>query len=255
MVAEDETDRFAELVAAGDDMPLDQALLALAAHARPGLDIDAELDRLDALAAGVPGGDPAAVVRHLCDDLGFAGDRATYHDARNSLLPDVLDRRLGIPLSLSVLAMEVGRRRGAPLLGIGMPGHFLVRPADDPDRFLDVFEGGQELDLEACRSVFVRLHPKGAWDDAFLAPVGPTAIVVRTLANLANAYRRIGDRRALGWVLALRLLLPGVTARDRRELAVVLGALGRFDESAEVLEGVPEERDQVAAARLRARLN
>jgi hypothetical protein len=65
----------------------------------------------------------------------------------------------------------------------------------------------------------------------------------------------VGDRRALGWVLALRLLLPGVTARDRRELAVVLGALGRFDESAEVLEGVPEERDQVAAARLRARLN
>ena len=251
----DETDRFAELVAAGDDLPLDQAMLAIAAHARPGLDVTAELDRLEVLAASVPEGDAVAVVRHLCDDLGFAGDRETYHDARNSLLPDVLDRRLGIPISLSVVAMEVGRRRGAPLVGIGMPGHFLVRPERSEGPFLDVFDGGRELAAADCRAVFQSLHPQGTWDEAFLAPVGATTIVVRTLANLANAYRRVGDRRGLAWVLALRLLLPGVTARDRRELAVVLGALGRFDEGAEVLEGVPEERDQVAAARLRARLN
>ena len=254
-MAEDDTDRFAELVALGDDLPLDQAMLAIAAHARPGLDLDAELDRLDALAAAAPAGDAVGVVRHLCDDLGFAGDRETYHDARNSLLPDVLDRRLGIPISLSVVAMEVGRRRSAPLAGIGMPGHFLVRPAGEEGPFLDVFDGGRELDPAACRAVFESLHPRTPWDDAFLAPVPVPTIVVRTLANLANAYRRVGDRRGLAWVLALRLLLPGVTARDRRELAVVLGALGRFDEGAEVLEAVPEERDQVAAARLRARLN
>jgi regulator of sirC expression with transglutaminase-like and TPR domain len=254
-VAEDETDRFAELVTLGDDLPLDEAMLAIAAHARPGLDVDAELDRLDALAGAAPAGDAVALVRHLCDDLGFAGDRETYHDARNSLLPDVLDRRLGIPISLSVVAMEVGRRQGSPLAGIGMPGHFLVRPAGADGPFLDVFDGGRELEAGACRAVFESLHPSSPWDDAFLEPVGAPAMVVRTLANLANAYRRVGDRRGLAWVLALRLLLPGVTPRDRRELAVVLGALGRFDEGAEVLEGVPEERDQLAAARLRARLN
>jgi regulator of sirC expression with transglutaminase-like and TPR domain len=254
-VPEDATDRFAELVAAGDDLPLDQAMLAIAAHARPDLDVEAELDRLDALAGAAPAGDAVALVRHLCDDLGFAGDRDTYHDARNSLLPDVLDRRLGIPISLSVVAMEVGRRTGGPLVGIGMPGHFLVRPAEADGPYLDVFDGGRELDAAGCRAVFEGLHPTTAWEDAFLAPVGATPIVVRTLANLANAYRRVGDRRGLAWVLALRLLLPGATARDRRELAVVLGALGRFGEGADVLEAVPEERDQVAAARLRARLN
>lgn len=252
---EDETDRFAELVAAGDGMALDQALLAIAAHARAGLDVTAELARLDALAAGAPAGDPVGVVAYLCSDLGFAGDRATYHDARNSLLPDVLDRRVGIPLSLSLLAIEVGRRCDAPLEGIGLPGHFLVRPAGGGDAYLDVFDGGRVLDRHDCRAVFERLHPRGSWDDAFLAPVGPSAIVVRTLANLANAYRRVGDRRSLAWALALRLLLPGITARERRELAVVLGALGRFDEGAEVLEGAVEARDRAAAARMRAHLN
>jgi len=251
----DETDRFAALVTAGDDLPLDEALVLIAAHAHAGLDVEAQLERLDALAAGVDSPGAAGVVSHLCADLGFAGDRATYHDARNSLLPDVLDRRLGIPLSLSVLAMEVGRRRGSPLVGIGMPGHFLVRDAADVDVYLDVFDGGAELDRDGCRALFQRIHPRVAWDDRFLAPVGPVAIVVRTLANLANAYRRVGDRRALAWALGLRLLLPDATARDRRELAVVLGALGRFADGADVLEGTSEERDVQAAQRLRARLN
>ncbi len=254
-MAQDATDRFAALVAAGDQMPLDEVLLAVAAHAHADLDVDAELERLDDLAAGVPGDDATAVVRHLCDDLGFTGDRDTYHDARNSLLPDVLDRRLGIPLSLSVLAMEVARRRDTRLVGIGMPGHFLVGDAAEPDRYLDVFDGGRALDRDGCRAVFERIHQRGTWDDAFLAPVGPSAIVVRTLGNLASAYRRVGDRRALAWVLALRLQLPGTTPRERRELAVVLGALGRFGEGAAVLEDAVEDRDRAAAARLRARLN
>ena len=83
----------------------------------------------------------------------------------------------------------------------------------------------------------------------------PSSIVARILANLASAYRRAGTVAALAWTLALRLLLPGATTRERRELAVLLGAIGRFDEGAEVLEAVPEDRDQEAAARLRARLN
>jgi hypothetical protein len=75
------------------------------------------------------------------------------------------------------------------------------------------------------------------------------------LANLANAYRRDGDRRSLAWVVGLRLHLPGATERDRRELAVLLGAAGRYDAAADALEGTGQERDLEAAARLRARLN
>jgi regulator of sirC expression with transglutaminase-like and TPR domain len=251
----DPTERFAALVADRDAMALDEACLLIAAHARPGLDVAAQQARLDDLAAGVAGGDVEAVVGHLCGTLGFTGERDRYHAPASSLLPDVLDARRGIPISLAVVALEVGRRVGVPLLGVGMPGHFLVRAADDDATFFDLYHDGAVLDREACRRVFERLHASGTWDDGFLRPVGPTAIVVRTLGNLANAYRQEGDRIGLAWVLGLRLLLPGATGRDRRELAVLLGALGRFDEGATVLEGTGDERDQAAALRLRARLN
>jgi regulator of sirC expression with transglutaminase-like and TPR domain len=256
-VADDPTERFAALIAQGDDLPLDEACLLIARRTRPELDVDAERARLDELADGVTGTgtDGDAVVRHLCVDLGFAGDRATYHDARNSLLPDVLDRRLGIPISLAIVAIEVARRRGITLLGVGMPGHFLVREEDDPDHFVDLFEGGRGLDAAGCREVFERLHPRVAWDDGFLAPVGPSAIVARVLANLANAHRRAGDRDGLAATLDLRLVVPGATLRDRRELAVLLGSMGRFAQGAEVLEATGEDADREAAIRLRARLN
>jgi hypothetical protein len=97
--------------------------------------------------------------------------------------------------------------------------------------------------------------PSVPWDDGFLVPVTAPAIVTRVLANLAGAYRRAGDRRSLCWVLRLRLELPGATPQERRELGVLLGASGRFDEGAVVLEASTHDRDLEAAARLRARLN
>jgi regulator of sirC expression with transglutaminase-like and TPR domain len=130
-----------------------------------------------------------------------------------------------------------------------------VREADDPDHFVDLFDSGRRLDPAGCREVFQRLHPRVTWDDAFLAPVGPQAIVARVLANLANAHRRAGDRDGLAAALDLRLLVPGATLRDRRELAVLLGSMGRFAQGAEVLEATGEDADLEAATRLRARLN
>lgn len=256
MVPEDPTTRFAALLARAEgEPPLDEAALLVAAHALPGLDVAGQRGRLDDLAAGVPTATPEGLCRHLVDDLGFAGDRETYHDARNSLLPEVLDRRRGIPLSLAIVAMEVGRRCGVPLVGIGMPGHFLVGSADQHDRFIDLFDGGAILDRAGCHAIFSRLHPATAWQERFLEPVGSSEIVSRMLANLANAYRRVGDRVALCWAMDLRLRLPGATDRDRRELAVLLGAAGRYGEAATVLEASDAERDQESAQRLRARLN
>lgn len=250
----DPTSRFAALVArTGDALPLDEAALLVAAHARADVDVVAEQARLDELAGGVAHRTPDGVRDHLVDELGFAGDPATYHEARSSLLPDVLDRRRGIPLSLAVVAIEVGRRCDVPLLGAGMPGHFLVRPAGDPHRFYDLF-GGTTLDRTGARAIYDSLHGHAPWSDHLLEPVGPVAIVGRMLANLANAYRRAGDRRALAWVVGLRLHLPAATESDRRELAVLLGAAGRYD-AADALEGTGQERDLEAAARLRARLN
>jgi regulator of sirC expression with transglutaminase-like and TPR domain len=254
VVPADPTDRFTELVARPDGFPLDEACVLVAAHAQPDLDVDVQLERLDAIAVGFAGSDLGSLARHLCVDLGFAGDRESYHDPRNSLLPEVLDRRLGIPISLAIVAIEVGRRRGLAVDGIGMPGHFLVREGGGGP-FVDLFAGGRELDRDGCQAVFSQLHPRATWSEAFLAPVGPHAIVARVLTNLANAYRRSGDRPSLAWSLALRLALPGSSDRERRELAVLLGSLGRFVEGAEVLEATGSEADHLAAQRLRARLN
>jgi regulator of sirC expression with transglutaminase-like and TPR domain len=255
-VADDPTTRFVALATRADDpWPLDLALLLVAAHAQPGLDPVVEQGRLDDLAEGVPEPTFDGVRRHLFVELGFAGDRATYHDPRNSFLPDVLDRRLGIPISLAVLMLEVGRRVGVGVDGIGLPGHFVVRSSSDPDRYVDAYDGGRELDADGCRRLVELVAPGVPWDDAYLLPASPRDIVTRVLANLAGSYRRAGDRHALCWVLGLRLALPGASAQERRELGLLLGASGRFDEGAAVLEASPQDRDQAAAARLRARLN
>ncbi len=252
---DDPTARFAALTRDAGAPPLDEALLLIAAHARPGLDVAGEQARLDELARGVADPTFSRLRAHLFDELGFTGDTATYYDARNSLLPDVLDRRLGIPITLAVVTMEVGRRCGVEVDGIGMPGHFLVRSAHDPERFLDVFDHGRELDAAGARSLFDGVAPGVPWHDTYLEPTPAMAIIGRVLANLAGAHRRAGDRHALCWTLRLRLELPDATDQERRELGVLLGAAGRFDEGADVLAASPDDRDQEAAARLRARLN
>ena len=151
--------------------------------------------------------------------------------------------------------MEVGRRCGVDVHGVGMPGHFLGRSVAEPHRFLDAFDDGRELDATGCRALYEQVRGPVPWDDAFLAPSSTIAIVARVLVNLATAYRRAGDRRGLCWALDLRLRLPGASERERRELGVLLGASGRFAEGAVVLERSTEPRDHTAAARLRARLN
>ncbi len=254
-MADDPTARFEALLRQGADLPIDEAALVVAAHALPDLDVPAQLARLDELAAGVAEPTVQALRSHLVDRLGFRGDAETYDDLRNSLLPEVLDRRVGIPLTLAIVGMEVGRRVGLGLTGVGMPGHFLLRVDDAEDRYLDLFHAGNVIDRAGCQLVFARLHPLEEWRDDFLAPVDGRAIVTRMLANIAASSRRAGDRVALAWALDLRLRLPGATDAERRELAVVLGAAGRYDEAAVALEATGAERDQRAAARMRARLN
>src|SRR5262245_40696304 len=105
----DRSERFGELVARADDeVPLDEAALLIAGHARPELDVDAELARLDELAAGCRTPTLDGLVAHLFTDLGYAGNRGNYYDPRNSYLDQVVTRRLGIPITLSVLAIVVG---------------------------------------------------------------------------------------------------------------------------------------------------
>jgi regulator of sirC expression with transglutaminase-like and TPR domain len=258
---EDITDRFADLVRGPEaGCRLDVGALLIAAHARRGLDVDAQLARIDDLAAACPDGGLETLTEHLARELGFRGDRDDYSDPRNSLLDQVLDRRIGIPITLSVVLIEVGRRRGVPLVGVGMPGHFIVRAADDPDAFADPFHQ-RPLDREGCVELFRSVHgPKPTFAERFLEPVGPRAVLARILTNLQRSFVGRGDRAGALWAQCLRVLVPGTTVADRRQLAAMLAANGRFDAAALELDAIAEDgsggaRDRHAARALRARLN
>jgi regulator of sirC expression with transglutaminase-like and TPR domain len=250
----DLTTRFTALVHGPEaSLPLDEAALLIAAHAHQGLDVAEQLARIDRLAEGVREPTLTGVRRHLFGDLGFAGDEDDYYDPRNSYLDTVLDRRVGIPITLSVLLMEVGRRLGVPLDGVSMPGHFLVRDKVDPDVFVDPFARGRELDRRGAQLRFHAVQGPGAvFDPAFLEPVGRRAIVARMLANLETAATMRSDRFTLSWVLGLRAAMPDAAEADRRKFASVLAATGRFLEAAEVFDVLG---DAQAATRLRAKLN
>ena len=156
-------ERFAALVQARDDeIDLGLGALLIAASEYPDMDIEREAALLDGLASAVErriedGSDALRTLntlsRVLFDDLGFRGNDDDYYDPRNSFLNDVLKRRLGIPITLALVYMEVGRRVGAPLLGIGMPGHFLVRHRDEADVYVDAFYGGILLSHFLCGGV------------------------------------------------------------------------------------------------------
>ncbi|MFN0093052.1 MAG: SirB1 family protein [Acidimicrobiales bacterium] len=256
------TASFWALVAPDGPATLDEGALLIAAHAYPELDVARELGQLDQLAEKSTGATLDALCQLLFDDLGFTGNTAAYYDPRNSFLNDVIERRTGIPITLAVVMIEVGRRIGVGLDGVGMPGHFLVRTRAEPVEFVDVFAGGRRMDAAGAQQVFAALAPPGApWDPAYLNPVDSRAILARILGNLKGRYRSDKDRRGLEWVLRLRSRIPGVPLSERQELAAVLAALGRFDRAAAELELLaelsPEAKGdhQAAAARLRANLN
>jgi regulator of sirC expression with transglutaminase-like and TPR domain len=241
------TEQFTRLVRRPDpSIPLDEAALLIAAHDHD-VDAAAALASLDELARDAPD-TPEALAEFLFAGGQFAGNEVDYADPRNSFLDEVLRRRLGIPITLSVLMIEVSRRQGAPLHGVGMPGHFLVGAG--PDRYLDPFHGGATLDTAGCRALFERLQVGAPWTDAYLVPVGPRAILVRMLANLVHTFVERSPADAV-WALRLRLAVPGVAAGERRDAASLLGTLGRFEEAASVLDDLAAELEEPGAARVR----
>ena len=254
----DATERFREVMARPEpEVPLDLAALLIAAHAHPELDVDAEVARLDDLAGACEPGDLDGMLRHLFVDLGFAGNAADYYDPRNSFLNEVLDRRTGLPIALSVLTIEVARRLGIALVGIGLPGHFLVRTLDSPYAFVDPFHGGDRLDVAGVQALFNRIFgPSVEFLPGFVAPVGARSIISRMLANLQGVYlRRVQPRNAL-WAVRLRLAVPGLRAEERVELAQVLGQLGDVEGATAILAGEAGDAGEAPdTRRLRSRWN
>lgn len=258
--------RFAALLARPDhEIPLDEAALLIAAQAQPGLDVAAELAALDEIAAQVRDPTLTGLLRLLFRDLGFDGNRDDYYDPRNSFLNEVRQRRTGLPITLSVLTMEVGRRVSVPLWGVGMPGHFLLRDKVDPDVFVDPFGGGRLLDPASCAKLFRQIHgPTARLLPEHLEPASRADIVARMLENLRGIYLRRRDRTSLAWVLDLRTALPRAGAQQVVEFADVLASTGDWLGAADTLDRAAELFEQQGtdpsgalqrAAGLRAKCN
>jgi regulator of sirC expression with transglutaminase-like and TPR domain len=198
-----------------------------------------ELKRLDELAArcgASAADDPLRALHRLREflfaDEGFRGNREHYYDPRNSCLNDVLDRKLGIPITLSVLCMEVGRRVGLRIDGIGLPGHFVVSAHVGGERvLLDPFEGGSVLTEERAATLATRAMGREVrLTEEHWAPATRRQILTRMLLNLRGIYARSVDwPKALAVLDRLVLLDESspVHFRDRGTVLVKLGELFR----------------------------
>lgn len=255
--------RFAELVdRSAGEVDLGRAALAFAEVADPDADAAAALAELDRLATGVR--DFAGLRERLFVTEGFTGAKEDSTDPANSLLHRVLERRRGLPISLSVVVIEVGRRAAVPVEGIGMPGHFLVR---DPSsgQYCDPFDGGVLLDEQGCEARFRQATgagPRVPFGPDALAVVDAHQIIARMLANLANHYRSQADPTGLEWVLRCQRAIPGLRVQATLHLGQALAAQGRFRDAAAELEATaalvdPEQAEQLATAAhsMLARLN
>jgi len=246
---------FKSLVS-GSEIDLAGAALAVARIEYPDLAPEQWLARLDDLAARSTAAklaDPRRALDRLrgflFEEAGFRGNADDYYDPRNSCLNDVLDRQLGIPITLSVLVMEVGRRVGIEILGIGLPGHFCVGARlGDELLLLDPFGGGRRLARDEAEAIASRAVGRQVeLTDAHFTPTTKAQIVVRMLRNLQGIYARRED-----WGKALsvidRLLVLETDApmhvRDRGTVLVKLGELHRgASEWERYLTRYPQARD------------
>jgi regulator of sirC expression with transglutaminase-like and TPR domain len=229
--------RFAELIRR-PVVPLAEAALAIAAEEYPNLAADVYLGRIDALARAVDARlparrDTATTLRLLrtvlFEEGGFRGNAEAYYDPRNSFLNEVLDRRLGIPITLGVIYMEVAARVGLPIQGVRFPGHFLVKyVAGQREIFIDPFHGGEILSADDCVARLGAMAPGRSLEGRHLQPATTRQILRRMLHNLEKIYVESGDDvRALWVVDRLALLAPDdpVTQRDRGLVEARLGGI------------------------------
>jgi regulator of sirC expression with transglutaminase-like and TPR domain len=194
---------FRHVVEDSEEVDLVVAALVAIEFEYPDLDVARYVDKVESfasLARGLvqdqaPGASIRALDAAFFDHLGFRGNQDDYHDPRNSFLNEVIDRRTGIPITLALLYVELGRRMGLDLTGLSFPGHFLVRYQDGEQlSFIDPFHHGARLDRDALQSRLRRVVGPGAeLAEQHLAPASRRDILLRMLTNLAAIYRRAGD--------------------------------------------------------------
>jgi regulator of sirC expression with transglutaminase-like and TPR domain len=261
---------FAALAALPDgQIDLAHSALLMAAGEYPGLDIRKEIGHLDALASAAkrrmgaersPLADANALSRYLFDEVGFRGNREAYYDPHNSYLNDVLNSRLGLPITLSLVYIEVGKRLGLTFEGVGMPGHFLVRHQEEKGLCIDPFNGGVLLSEDECAQ---RLREATGrfdlvWNASYLSPIGNRDTLVRMLRNLKAAYLQLDDLPRMIRVIDYLLALSPSLAEERRDRGLLYYRRGDLASAladlAAYLRDAPDNQDAPAVASLVERM-
>jgi len=252
-------ERFSTLLSRAEgEIDLARACLQIAEDVYPGLDVDGylgEIERFDKRLRARLAPDAAvedrviALNEFLFGDLGFCGNADNYYDPRNSYLNEVLDRRAGIPLTLSVLYMEFGWRIELPLAGVSFPGHFLVRlPMRGGTLVLDPFAGGVPQSGDELRERLKRVLPVTELPlEQFLEPASKRQILARLLRNLKGIYREKDNSERLLQVLNRMIIVAPEAAGERRDRGYVYQRLEcwrpALQDLTEYLEREPDAAD------------
>lgn len=230
-----------------NEIDLGRAALVIAQMEYPDLEVEPYLKRMDRLATVIKDlvGDEDSVFRLLaCINIvlfkqeGFQGNRSNYYDPKNSFLNDLIDRKMGIPITLSVLYQEVSRRAGLTLHGVGFPGHFLLKHIDHGEEIIiDPFNGGEVRSDAELQSLLDEIYPgKAVLKFEFLSPVSKRQILKRMLINLRGIYLHQGDfRRCLSVEERLVILEPN-PVREYRDRGLLHLRLKNFPQALEDLE-------------------
>jgi len=244
--------------AADERMDLVEGALLIAQAEYPELDRAAYRRRLEEMgrearqvcASGQTAEGLERLSRLFAERWGFHGNRDDYYDPRNSFLNDVLDRRTGIPITLSLVYIEVGRRAGLELVGVGMPGHFLVGCADRSDLYVDAFSEGALLTRADCAARLRELQPDVVFRPEFLEAVGPRLILTRMLNNLLEIYLQTKRFPKALTAVEMALCLQPVEPEWLRRRAVIYYQLKNYSRAItdleRYLELVPDAADRDA---------
>ena len=266
---------FTQLLAGGDErIELARACLLIAEDVYPGLDVEGYVNevarlalRLRARLSRTAGAEEKVVElnQFLFDELGYTGNAEEYYDPRNSYLNEVIDRRTGIPITLSVLYMELGRKIGLPLEGVSFPGHFLVRVRMRGGMLvLDPFAGGEPQSEDELRARLERVIPRDVTGgvpvrnlplEQFLEPATNRQILARLLRNLKGIYRQAEMPERMLDVLNRALVVSPDSASDLRDRGVVYEQLQAYRAALrDLTDYVAREPDAADSDEMRAKL-
>lgn len=249
---------YQEIYQPDEQINLARAALYIAQEEYPGLDPDEYLNVLDKMADEVQERLPneryplriiQTINQYLYNDLGFTGNSENYYDPRNSFLNDVIERRTGIPITLALIYLEIAQRLEFPMVGIGMPGHFLIRPEfQEAGIFVDAFNHGDVLFEQDCQERLSQIYDRPVqMQPAFLKAVTRRRFLGRMLANLKIIYVNQQQlQKALSTVERILLLFPDAPV-ELRDRGLIYYQMGRYPEAfldlETYLEKVPDAED------------